>query len=256
MFHPPTYFSKGSIWQYFLLFGSLTANYFEFDIWIAPGGGMLGKRHSLFIELCIIELPLSRVLVEFGLNSIHFGFLSNFNPEYQISKFAWKLLLLKKFWVLFPKHFNHQKLQSIPFHNVETIIVVITKSATRVLKRWRQISFSVLTTSSILLPPSFLNPCYIKTSLNQSESWKSLLPCQWIINNVFKHSKASTSMFVNANYGKIALMQEERCYQLMSFDNNCTFENFWLVQACPRFTLLSIVFRKLAMFQLHAVRKE
>ena len=33
---------------------------------------------------------------------------------------------------------------------VETIIVVITKSATRVLKRWRQISFSVLTTSSIL----------------------------------------------------------------------------------------------------------
>ena len=55
-------------------------------------------------------------------------------------------------------------------------------------------------------------------------------------------------MFVNANYGKIALMQEERCYQLMSFDNNCTFENFWLVQACPRFTLLSIVFHKLAMF--------
>ena len=44
---------------------------------------MLGKRHSLFIELCIIELPLSRVLVEFGLNSIHFGFLSNFNLEYQ-----------------------------------------------------------------------------------------------------------------------------------------------------------------------------
>ena len=29
---------------------------------------MLGKRHSLFIELCIIELPLSRVLVEFRLN--------------------------------------------------------------------------------------------------------------------------------------------------------------------------------------------
>ena len=34
----------------------------------------------------------------------------------------------------------------------------------------------------------------------------------------------------------------------MSFDNNCTFENFWLVQACPRFTLLSIVFHKLAIF--------
>ena len=102
MFHPPTYFSKGSIWQYFLLFGSLTANYFEFNIWIAPGGGMLGKRHSLFIELCIIELPLSRVLVEFGLNSIHFGFLSNFNLEYKISKFTWKLLLLKSFESFFP----------------------------------------------------------------------------------------------------------------------------------------------------------
>ena len=78
---------------------------------------MLGKRHSLFIELCIIELPLSRVLVEFGLNSIHFGFLSNFNLEYQSSKFAWKLLLFKNVFVLFPKHFNHQNLQSILFHN-------------------------------------------------------------------------------------------------------------------------------------------
>ena len=124
----------------------LDCKLFLFDIWIAPGGGMLGKRHSLFIELCIIELPLSRVLVEFGLNSIHFGFLSNFNLEYQSSKFAWKLLLLKKFWVLFPKHFNHQKLQSIPFHNTEKIIVVITNYS----GSEKAEAFSVLTTSSIL----------------------------------------------------------------------------------------------------------
>ena len=101
-FTRPHIFQKDQFGNIFLLFGSLTANYFEFDIWTAPGGGMLGKRHSLFIELCIIELPLSRVLVEFGLNSIHFGFLSNFNLEYKISKFTWKLLLLKSFESFFP----------------------------------------------------------------------------------------------------------------------------------------------------------
>ena len=125
----------------------LDCKLFLFDVWIAPGGGMLGKRHSLFIELCIIELPLSRVLVEFGLNSIHFGFLSNFNPEYQSSKFAWKLLLFKNVFCPFPQALQPPKFAK---HTFPQYRGGPAKSATRVLKKWRQISFSALTTSSIL----------------------------------------------------------------------------------------------------------
>ena len=106
---------------------------------------MLGKRHSLFIELCIIELPLSRVLVEFGLNPFRISI--KFQPRISKLKICMETTAVEKVLSPFPQALQPPKFAK---HTFPQYCGGPAKSATRVLKKWRQISFSALTTSSIL----------------------------------------------------------------------------------------------------------